>query len=87
VIGIKVTRPTRKEFGPFKSYNRTIRFEFFGGEVLEVLCSGAVEKYIKLRSVKKLKPVKKPKPIKWLTPKVYKGINEEEQERIRKEHA
>ena len=24
VIGIKVTRPTRKEFGPFKAYYRTL---------------------------------------------------------------
>jgi hypothetical protein len=39
VIGIKVTGATRKEFGPFKTYNRTIRFEFFGGEVLEIYCS------------------------------------------------
>ena len=86
MVGIKVTRPTRKEFGPFESYYRTIRFELFGGEMVEVFCSGAIEKYIKLRSVKKLQPVKKPKPIKWLTPKVYKGLNDEEQERLRKEH-
>ena len=59
VVGIKVTRPTRMEYGPFKAYYRTIRFEFFGGEVLEVVCSGATENYIKLRSVKTLKPVSK----------------------------
>ena len=84
MVGIKVTRPTRKEFGPFKSYYRTIRFELFGGEMLEVFCSGAIEKYIKLRSVKTLQPVKKPKPINWLTPKVYKGISEHEQEWLNK---
>jgi hypothetical protein len=83
VIGIKVTRPTRKEFGPFKTYNRTIRFEFFGGEVLEILCSGAIEKYIKLRSVKTVKPVPKSQPTNpnnedWITPKVYKGTSDRE---------
>ena len=82
-MGIKVTRPTRKEYGPFTAYERTIRFEFFGGEVLEVLCSGAVEKYIKLRSVKTLKPVPKPQPNnpdneEWITPKVYKGTSDRE---------
>ena len=62
VIGIKVTRVTRKEFGPFKTYNRTIRFEFFGGEVLEICCTGAIQQYIKLRSVKTVKPVGKSQP-------------------------
>jgi hypothetical protein len=81
VIGIKVTRPTRTEFGPFKTYNRTIRFEFFGGEVLELFCSGAIKKYIKLRSVKTLKPVPKSQPANpahedWITPKVYTGTSE-----------
>ena len=33
VVGIKVTKAKRKESGPFKTYNRTIRFEFFCGEV------------------------------------------------------
>ena len=84
MVGIKVTRPTRKEFGPFKSYNRTIRFEFFGGEVLEVVCSGATENYIKLRSVRTLKPVPKsetssnPDNEDWITPKVYKGTSDRE---------
>ena len=83
MIGIKVTRPIRKEYGPFKAYERTIRFEFFGGEVLEVLCSGAIEKYIKIRSVKTLKPVPKPQPGNpdnedWITPKVYKGTSDRE---------
>jgi hypothetical protein len=54
--------------------------------MLEVSCSGAIEKYIKLRSVKTLKPVKKSKPTNWLTPKVYTGISDEEQERLRKKH-
>jgi hypothetical protein len=82
VIGIKVSRPTRKEFGPFKSYNRTIRFEFFGGEVLDIECSGVVKQYIQLRSVTSLKPVPKSKPANpedsegWITPKVYKGASE-----------
>jgi hypothetical protein len=82
VMGIKVTRPIRKELGPFTSYTRTIRFEFFGGEVLEIECSGAIEKYIKLRSVKTLKPVGKLQPANpantkdWKQPKVYKGESE-----------
>ena len=47
--------------------------------MLEVSCSGAIEKYINC-SVKTLKPVKKPKPINWLTPKVYTGMSIHEQE-------
>jgi hypothetical protein len=92
VIGIKVSRPTRKEFGPFKSYNRTIRFEFFGGEVLDVECSGGVKNYIKLRSVKSLKPVptsetsSNPDNKDWITPKVYKGISMHEQELLDEKH-
>jgi hypothetical protein len=82
VIGIKVSRPTRTEFGPFKSYNRTIRFEFFGGEVLDVECTGVVKQYIQLRSVTSLKPVptseasSNPDNKDWITPKVYKGASE-----------
>ena len=82
VMGIKVTRPTRKEFGPFKSYTRTIRFEFFGGEVLEIECTGAIKQYIKLRSVTSLKPVGKLQPANpgntkdWKQPKVYQGASE-----------
>jgi hypothetical protein len=76
VMGIKVTRPKRKEFGPFKTYTRTIRSEFFGGEVLEVECTGAIQKYIKLRSVTSLKPVIQPKPLNWSTPKISKGTSE-----------
>jgi hypothetical protein len=81
VIGIKVTRPTLKEFGPFKTYNRTIRFEFFGGELLDVECSGVVKQYIKLRSVTSLKQVRKLQPAtpdtkEWITPKVYQGASE-----------
>ena len=51
---------------------------------MEVLCSGVVEKYIQLRSVKTLKPVGKPQPADpgstedWLTPKVYKGTSDRE---------
>jgi hypothetical protein len=86
VIGIKVTRANRKEFGPFKTYNRTIRFEFFGGEVLEIYCTGAIQQYIKLRSVKTLKPVIKPKPLNWITPKVSKGTSMHEQELLDKKH-
>ena len=84
VVGIKVTRPTRKEFGPFKTYNRTIRFEFFGGEVLEICCSGAIQQYIKLRSVTTLKPVGKSQPANpgntedWKRPKVSKGTSDRE---------
>jgi hypothetical protein len=83
VIGIKVTRPGRTGFGPFKSYTRTIRFEFFGGEVLDITCSGAIEKYIKLRSVKTVKPVPKLQPANpdsegWLPPKVYTGTSDRE---------
>jgi hypothetical protein len=82
VIGIKVTRPTRKEFGPFASYTRTIRFEFFGGEVLDVECSGVVKQYIQLRSGKSLKPVptsetsSSPDNKDWKRPKTYKGASE-----------
>ena len=78
VVGIKVTRLTRKESGPFTSYYRTIRFELFGGEMLEVLCSGDSETYIKLRSVKTVKPVIKFKPINWLTSKSSKGTSDRE---------
>jgi hypothetical protein len=83
VMGIKVTRPIRKEFGPFKSYTRTIRFEFFGGEVLEICCTGAIQQYIKLRSVKTLKPVGKSQPANpanegWKRPKIYKGTSDRE---------
>jgi hypothetical protein len=54
-----------------------------------VYCSGVIEDYIKLRSVKRLKPVRKRTPVKksetsdistnddWLTPKVYQGVSEE----------
>ena len=84
VIGIKVTGATRKEFGPFKSYNRTIRFEFFGGEVLDIECSGVVKQYIKLRFITSLKPVGKSQPAnpdnaeEWIAPKVYKGTSDRE---------
>jgi hypothetical protein len=87
VIGIKVTRPRRKGFGPFHSYNRTIRFEFFGGEVLDIDCSGAKKQYIKLRSIKSLKPKSKPATSdteEWITPKIYKGISMHEQELLDK---
>ena len=47
--------------------------------MLEVSCSGAIEKYINCAPVKTLKPVKKPKPINWLTPKVYTGMSIHEQ--------
>ena len=56
----------------------------FGGEVLEVLCSGASKKYRKLRSVKTGKPVTKaetsshPHHEEWITPKVYKGTSDRE---------
>jgi hypothetical protein len=82
VMGIKVTRPIRKELGPFTSYARTIRFEFFGGEVLEIECTGAIEKYIKLRSITSLKPVGKLQPANpgntkdWKQPKVSPGTSE-----------
>ena len=86
VVGIKVTRPIWKEddYG-VETYYRTIRFELYGGKVLDVHCSGVVEEYIQLRSVKTLKPRRrKPKRGKiptrinpgtadntdWLTPKL-----------------
>jgi hypothetical protein len=87
VVGIKVTRPIWKldDYGVYETYYRTIRFELYGGKVLDVYCTGAIEEYIKLRSVKRLKPRKKPrggprtwwnKPgnpdnTDWLTPKLY----------------
>ncbi len=88
VIGIEVTRPIWKldDYGVFETYYRTIRFKLHGGKVLDVYCSGAVEEYLKLRSVKKLKklkPIEKRKPWhsgtptneEWLTPKVYEGAS------------
>jgi hypothetical protein len=83
VIGIKVTKPTRKEFGPFKTFTRTIRFEFFGGEVFDIECSGVTKQYIKLRSIKSLKPKSKPATSdteEWIPPKVYKGTSDREQQ-------
>jgi hypothetical protein len=90
VIGIEVTRPIWKldDYGVYETYYRTIRFKLHGGKVLEVHCSGAVEEYLKLRSVKKLKKLKtieKRKPWNsgtpthedWITPKVYKGASKE----------
>jgi hypothetical protein len=86
VVGIKVTQPIWKldDYGVYETYYRTIRFELFGGEVLEVACSGATENYIKLRSVKTLKPVPKsetssnPDNEDWITPKIYKGTSDRE---------
>ena len=90
VVGIKVTRPIWKldDYHVYETYYRTIRFELYGGNVLDVYCSGAVEEYIKLRSVKTLKPRRKPTRgaerswwnnpgtpdnTDWLSPKLYKG--------------
>ncbi len=89
VVGIKVTRPIWKldDMGVYETYYRTIRFELYGGKVLDVHCSGVVEEYIQLRSVKTLKPRRKPhrgtQPkltnpgtadhTDWLTPKLYEG--------------
>jgi hypothetical protein len=80
-----LARPTCEvtESGLYESYSRTIRFRLFGGQVLEVLCSGAIEQYIKIRSVKTLQPVSKPQPRNpdnedWITPKVYKGTSDRE---------
>ena len=93
VVGIKVTRPIWKldDDGVFETYYRTIRFELHGGKVLDVHCTGGMEEYIKLRSVKRLKPRKKPrggrrtwrnKPgnhddTDWLGPKLYTGTDDE----------
>ena len=93
VVGIKVTRPIWKldDYGVYETYYRTIRFELYGGKVLDVYCTGAVEEYIKLRSVKSLKPRKKlrggartrwNKPgnhddTDWLGPKLYKGTEDD----------
>lgn len=58
--------------------------------MLDVYCSGVIEEYIKLRSVKRLKTTKKPRgaprtwwttpgnhdDTDWLTPKVYKGLSD-----------
>jgi hypothetical protein len=86
VIGIEVTRPNWKldDDGVYETYYRTIRFKLHGGKVLEVHCSGAVEEYLKLRSVKRLKKLKTLETRKpwnpgtpangdWLNPVVYKG--------------
>ena len=93
VVGIKVTRPIWKldDHGVFETYYRTIRFELYGGKVLDVYCSGAMEEYIKLRSVKRLKPRKKlrggprrrwhkpgnPDNTDWLPPKLYEGTSDD----------
>jgi hypothetical protein len=94
VVGIKVTRPIWKldDDGLYETYYRTIRFELSGGKVFDVYCSGVIEDYIKLRSVKRLKPRKKSTHgtqrtwwtnpgnsdnTDWLTPKLYKGTSEE----------
>jgi hypothetical protein len=90
VVGIDVARPTYQldEYGVYETYYRTIRFRLYGGKVLEVYCSGAVEDYIKIRSVKRLKPVRKRKPVHIpeyygsatndasFSPKVYKGTSD-----------
>ena len=90
VVGIKVTRPIWKldDHGVYETYYRTIRFELYGGKVLDVHCSGVVEEYIQLRSVKTLKPRSRkpnrgikpksttpgtPDNTDWLTPKLYEG--------------
>jgi hypothetical protein len=58
----------------------------------EIACSGAIEKYIKLRSVKTLKPVGQSQPANpgntkdWKRPKVYKGLSMHEQEFLDKKH-
>ena len=61
--------------------------------MLDITCSGVIEKYIKLRSVKTLKPVptsetsSNPDNEDWITPKVYKGTSDRETgllQRIRK---
>jgi hypothetical protein len=92
VVGIKVTRPIWKldDYGVYETYYRTIRFELHGGKVLDVYCSGAMEEYIKLRSVKSLKSRKKlrggartrrNKPgnhddTDWLPPTLYEGTRD-----------
>jgi hypothetical protein len=104
VVGIEVTSPTYEldEHGVYETYYRTIRFRLYGGRVLEVYCSGAVEDYIKLRSVKRLKPVRKRPPVHipdysgsatnddWLTPKLYKGTSDQQDgllQRLKKKFA
>ena len=94
VVGIKVTRPIWKldDHGVYETYYRTIRFELYGGKVLDVHCSGVVEEYIQLRSVKTLKPRRRkpkrgtqpklnkpgnPDNTDWLTPKLYEGTSDE----------
>jgi hypothetical protein len=91
VVGIKVTRPIWKldDYGVYETYYRTIRFKLYGGRVLEVYVSGAVEDYIKLRSVKRLKPVRKRTRVhipeyygsdtndESFSPKLYKGTSDQ----------
>ena len=90
MVGIKVTRPIWKldDHGVYETYYRTIRFELYGGKVLDVYCSGVIEEYIKLRSVKRLKPVRKRTPVHIpdyygsvtndaaFSPKLYKGTSD-----------
>jgi hypothetical protein len=58
---------------------------------LRFFVPGAIEIYIKLRSVKSLKPVGKsqhanPDTEEWITPKVYTGISMHEQELLDEKH-
>ena len=86
VVGIDVTRPTYQmdDYGVYETYYRTISFRLYGGKVLEVYVSGAIEDYIKIRSVKRLKPVRKRTPVNIpdyyaddsISPKVYKGTSD-----------
>jgi hypothetical protein len=51
--------------------------------VVEVYCSGAIENYIKLRSIKTLQPIKNPTTgnpnnFDWLSPKIYEEKSDEE---------
>jgi|RhiMetdeSRZDD1v2_1073273.scaffolds.fasta_scaffold09099_2 hypothetical protein len=104
VVGIKVTRPIWKldDHGVYETYYRTIRFELYGGKVLDVHCAGAIEEYIKLRSVKRLKPVRKRTPVTtpetsgnatnddWLPPKIYTGTSDQQDgllQRLKKKFA
>jgi hypothetical protein len=61
-------------------YFRSVRFVTRFGEAIEVLCDAYNQHQLRLHRGKKLKPVKQPNLDNWLSPEVYTGTVDEEQE-------
>jgi hypothetical protein len=61
-------------------YFRRVRFVTRFGEAIEVLCDAYNQHQLRLHRGKKLKPVKQPNLDNWLSPEVYTGTVDEEQE-------